>query len=113
MRAIPILALLALAAGCAPAAVVRPTVSDGQATFAWTGDADAVFLVGTPTAWRRVALGRDGRRFSVRIPIAPGRHEYRLEVETGGAVRVVLPEGAERVADGFGGENAVLRVGGT
>jgi hypothetical protein len=112
VRALPTtLALLALA-GCAPAATVRTTVSDGEATFAWTGDADAVFLAGTPTAWKRVPLARDGRRFRVRVPVPPGRHEYRLEVEAGGAVRTVLPDGAERVEDGFGGENAVLRVEG-
>ncbi len=113
MRAISTVALLAALAGCAPAATIRATVSDGEATFVWTGDADAVFLVGSLTAWERVPLARDGRSFGVTIPVAPGRYEYRLEVESGGAVRVVLPEGAERVDDGFGGENAVLRVGGT
>lgn len=113
MRAFPTLALLAALAGCAPSATVRPAVSNGEATFAWTGDADAVFLVGTPTGWRRLPLERHGRRFTVRVPVAPGRHEYRLEVETAGDVRTVLPDGAERVEDGFGGENAVLRVGGT
>ncbi len=113
MRAFRTLAVVAALAGCAPAATVRPTVSDGEATFAWTGAADAVFLVGTPTAWRRAPLARNGRRFTIRIPVAPGRHEYRLEVEAGGAVRTVLPEGVERVEDGFGAENAILRVGGT
>ena len=104
--------MLALAS-CAPAATVRPVVEDGEATFAWTGEADAVFLVGTPTSWQRVPLARDGRRFRLRLKVAPGRHEYRLEVEVGGEVRTVLPDGVERVEDGFGGENAVLRVGGT
>ncbi len=113
MRALPTLAVLAALAGCAPSATVRPTVSDGEATFAWEGDADAVFRVGTLTAWKRVPLSRDGRRFAIRVPVAPGRYEYRLEVEAGGAVRTVLPEGAERMEDGFGGENAILRVGGT
>ncbi len=111
MRALPTLCLLALSA-CA-SATVRATVEAGEATFIWTGDADAVFLVGTPTAWRRVPLAREGRRFTLRLPLPPGRHEYRLEVEAGGAVRTVLPDGGERVDDGFGGENAVLRVGGT
>ena len=112
MRASPAAALLALAA-CAPSATVRATVSGGEATFVWTGAADAVWLVGTPTAWQRVPLARDGRRFTLRLPVAPGRHEYRLEVDVGGAVRTVLPDGAERVDDGFGGENAVLRVAGS
>ena len=111
MRAFPTVALLALAA-CATAGV-RASVEDGTATFTWTGQADAVYLVGTPTEWRRVPLLRDGHRFTVRLPIPPGRHEYRLEVEAEGTVRTALPEDAERVEDGFGGENAVLRVGGT
>jgi hypothetical protein len=112
VRALPTLALLALAS-CAPAATIRPPGTDGEATFAWKGDADAVFLVGTMTSWRRVPLVREGGEFGLRLQVAPGRHEYRLEVEAGGAVRTVLPPGAERVEDGFGGENAVLRVGGT
>jgi hypothetical protein len=112
VRALPAAALLALAS-CAPSATVRPTVEDGAVTFAWEGEADAVWVVGTPTSWQRVPLARRGRTFSVRLRIAPGRYEYRLEVEAGGTVRTVLPEGAERTDDGFGGENAVLRVEGT
>ncbi len=113
MRALPTFAAVAALVACAPAATVRPTVSDGEATFAWTGAADAVFLVGTLTGWQRVAFARDGDRFTLRLPVAPGRYEYRLEVLAAGAVRTVLPDGAERTEDGFGGENAVLRVGGT
>jgi hypothetical protein len=112
VRALPLAAAAALAA-CAPPATLRPAVEGGEVTFAWTGEADAVFVAGTPTGWRRVPLARKGRTFTVRLPISPGRHEYRLEVEAAGAVRIVLPDGAERVDDGFGGENAVLRVGET
>ncbi len=111
MRALPAAALLALAA-CAPSATVRATAANGEASFVWSGDADAVWLVGTPTAWRRVPLVRDGRRFTLRLPLEPGRYEWRLEVVVAGTVRTVLPDGAERGDDGFGGENAVLRVGG-
>ncbi len=107
------LALLALASCAAPAASVRPSGADGEVTFAWTGDADAVFLAGTMTSWERVPLARDGRTFRLRLRVAPGRYEYRLDVEDGGAVRTALPDGVERVEDGFGGENAVLRLGGT
>ncbi len=113
MRALPTFAAVAALVACAPAATVRPTVSDGEATFAWAGSADAVFLVGTLTGWKRVPLARDGDRFTLRVAVEPGRYEYRLEVEAAGAVRTVLPDGAERVEDGFGGENAILRVGGT
>jgi len=103
-------AALALACGT-PGATVRPA-GGGAVTVAWTGEADAVFVTGTLTGWRRVRLGRAGRRFSATLDAPPGRHEYRLEVEVGGAVRVFLPDGAERVDDGFGGENAVYRPGG-
>lgn len=113
MRAAPSLALLALLAfaACAPRAVVRPA-DGGRVSFAWTGAADAVWLSGTMTGWERVPLARRGGRFAVALDVPPGRHEYRLEVESAGALRIVLPEGAERVDDGYGGENAVLRAGG-
>jgi hypothetical protein len=111
VRALPTLALLGLSA-CATAGA-RATVADGEATFTWTGEADAVYLAGTPTSWRRVPLPREDGRFTLRLRVPPGRHEYRLEVESGGVVRAVLPPGSERVEDGFGGENAILRVGGS
>jgi hypothetical protein len=82
-------------------------------TFAWSGEADLVWLVGSMTAWERVPLAREGGgRFATSLHVAEGRHEYRIEVELGGVLRVVLPEGVERVDDGYGGENALLRVGG-
>jgi hypothetical protein len=82
-------------------------------TFEWSGEADAVWVVGSMTGWERVPLAREGGgRFATSLSVPEGRHEYHLEVELGGVVRVVLPAGAERVDDGYGGENAVLRVGG-
>lgn len=113
MRAPPSLApLAALAlAACTPRVVVRPA-DGGRTTFAWTGHADAAWLAGTMTGWRRVPLERSGGGFAVELKVPPGRHEYRLEVEIAGEIRVVLPEGAERVDDGYGGDNAVLRAGG-
>jgi hypothetical protein len=107
-----LLAALALAS-CAPraTAVVRPA-RDGTVSFEWNGPADEVFLTGTMTGWRRVPLARRGGRFSTTLAVPPGRHEYRLEVHVGGTLTVVLPRGAERAEDGYGGENAVLRAGG-
>jgi len=105
------LALALLAAGCAAGAGVRPGGGGGAATtFRYQGPADEVLLAGSMTAWRPVPLARDGRRWELALPLPPGRYEYRLEVRQGAATRVELPPGAERAADDFGGENAVLRV---
>lgn len=110
MRARLLLLPLALAA-CAPRAIVRQE-SGGTVSFAWTGEGQEVLLSGTMTSWERVPLERRGSRFEKALFVPAGRHEYRLEVRAGGVTRVVLPEGTERVDDGYGGENAVLRAGG-
>jgi hypothetical protein len=104
--------LLGALAACAPraAAIVRPAAR-GTVSFEWRGQADAVSLSGTMTGWAPVALHREDGRFATALAVPPGRHEYRLEVSVGSTRTLVLPEGAERVDDGFGGENAVLRVG--
>lgn len=110
------LALAAVAAACAPRATVRPPVrastqgDPAPTVFTYRGPADAVALRGTMTGWDAVPLERDGDRFELAVSLASGRYEYRLEVRRGADLRIVLPEDAERVDDGFGGENAVLRV---
>lgn len=105
-----LLAALALWA-CAPRATVRPA-GEGQMRFAWDGKAEAAWVSGTMTGWSRVPLLPSGGRLEATLAVPPGRHEYRLEVMETTGLRVVLPAGAEVVEDGFGGENAVLRVGG-
>ena len=109
-RRIVLAAGLVLAA-CAPRATVRPA-GDGQVLFAWSGDAEAAWVSGTMTGWTRVPLVRSGGRLEVTLPVPPGRYEYRLEVLETTGIRVVVPPGAEVVEDGFGGQNAVLRVEG-
>jgi hypothetical protein len=111
VKALLLAGALALAA-CAPGAtaIVR-AAPEGTTSFEWTGPADAVFLQGTMTGWARVPLRRQGGRFAIALAVPPGRHEYRLEVQVGAALTAVFPPRAERVDDGFGGENAVLRVG--
>lgn len=104
-----LLVAVALAA-CAPRATVRPS-GDGRVLFAWEGGGEAVWVCGTMTAWSRVPLVRSGGHFEVSLPVPPGRHEYRLEVLDKTGFRIVLPPGAERAEDDFGGENAVLRMG--
>lgn len=105
-----LLASLVLPA-CAPRLAVRPR-ADGLTVFAWSGEAEAAWISGTMTGWRRVPLARAGGRLEVALPVPPGRCEYRLEVLEKTGLRVVLPPEAEQVDDGFGGANAVLRPGG-
>ncbi len=100
-----------LAAACAaPATSVRP--GDGGAPTVWRvrTRADTVTLSGTMTGWRPVPLERHDGQFELRLRVPPGRHEYRLDAREGSSTRQILPDDVERAPDGFGGENAVLRV---
>lgn len=113
LGALAALSAAALAtSGCAPRATVRAPERGGRAptVFVYRGPAEAVVLRGSMTGWDAEPLERAGDRFRLAISLASGRYEYRLEVRRSGEWRVVLPEGAERVDDGFGGENALLRV---
>lgn len=105
-----LVALLLAPLGCAPRLAVRDG-GDGRVVFEWNGEAEAAWLVGTMTSWNRVPLVRTGGTFQVALKVPPGRHEYRLEVLEKTGIRTLLPPGVERVDDGFGGENAVLRQG--
>lgn len=105
------LALALLAAACAaPGSSLRPGTGGGETTFRVHGPADEVWLVGSMTGWRPVPLARDGDQWVLRLPLEPGRYEYRLEVREHGVTRVEWLPGAERADDGFGGENGILRV---
>ena len=110
VRGVGLVAALALAA-CAPRATVRPA-GDGLVLFAWNGEASQAWVCGTMTGWSRVPLTRSEGRLEVTLAVPPGRHEYHLEVLETTGLRVVLPPGAEVVEDGYGGANAVLRMGG-
>jgi hypothetical protein len=103
------LALAAALLACAPRATVRRG-EPGQFLFLYDGPADAVSLRGSMTGWREVPLAPSGGAFVLTLAVPPGRHELRLEVRRHGASWVVLPSGTERVSDGFGGENAILRA---
>lgn len=103
-----VLALLALA--CAPAVTVRPGSRAGPTVFRVEASAGEVVLSGTMTGWRRQPLERRQGAFELRLELAPGRYEYRLEVRDKRGIHLVHPPGVERVDDGFGGENAVLRI---
>lgn len=106
----PIVAALAAAAlACAAPIVVRPGDRTHPTVFRVRSDARSVVLSGTMTGWRPRPLERRGDAFELTLALPPGRHEYRLEILDDQGAHVVFSEG-ERTADGFGGENAVVRV---
>lgn len=108
-RRLAALALGVALAACASGRVdVRP-VREGV-VFRYRGSADAVTMSGSMTRWSPVPLVRDGNGFALWLPLSPGRYEYRLEIRNGSAITTLVPEGVEHVDDGFGGENAVVRV---
>lgn len=115
-RAGPWLAVALLAAtsslpACAPRAVVVPGGPERATTFRYAGPGDAVALVGDMTGWSPLALAPSEGGWALSLPLPPGRYEYRLEVRRGERRLPALPAGTERVEDGYGGENAVLRIG--
>lgn len=103
-------ALAALALACAPAVTVRPGDGHGPTVFRVDAAAQQVILSGTMTGWHARPLERHGGVFELSLELGPGRYEYRLEVRDTTGTRLVHPKDAERVDDGFGGENAVLRI---
>lgn len=106
----PLAAAAALALACAAPITVRPGDRTHPTVFRVRCDARAVVLSGTMTGWRPSPLERHGKDFELALELPPGRHEYRLEILDDSGRHVVFSEGSERTADGFGGENAVVRV---
>ncbi len=99
-----------LALGCATPVTVRTGGAGGRTVFRVHAEARAVLLSGTMTGWRPRPLEQRGKDFELTVDVPPGRHEYRLEVLDDTGDHVVFSRDAERTDDGFGGENAVLRV---
>jgi len=106
-----LLALSLALPACAPRAAVVPGGAARPTTFRYAGPGDGVALVGDMTGWSPVELAPAAGGWALSLPLPPGRYEYRLEVRRGERRLPALPAGAERVEDGYGGENAVLRVG--
>ncbi len=110
LRPLAALLLIPLAA-CAPRVAVRPGDGAGTTVFSVRSSAGTVTLAGSMTGWQRRPLVRRGDRLELDLALPPGRYEYRLEETAGGgASKVIFAEGVERTPDGFGGENALLRV---
>ncbi len=107
-RHLPALALAVLA--CTTRVEVRPGGRERPTVFRVPSGAEVVTLSGSMTGWRprRLEL-RDGL-LELGLDLPPGRYEYRLEVLDAEGSHVIFPEGVERTPDGFGGENAVVRV---
>ncbi len=100
--------LLGLA--CAPRVAVVPGGRSAPTVFRVRAKAQGVVLTGTMTGWRARPLERADGAFEISLELAPGRYEYRLEALDSHGIHVFFSEGAERTDDGFGGENAVLRI---
>lgn len=98
------------ALACAPPILVRPGGKGSPTAFEVRSSAHAVYLSGTMTGWLPRRLERRGNGFDLSIELPAGRYEYRLQAEGDSGTTLLFPEGAERTPDGFGGENAVLRV---
>ncbi len=99
-----------LGVACTPRASVVPGGRSAPTVFRVRAKAREVVLSGTMTGWRPRPLERADGGFELRLELAPGRYEYRLEALDSRGIHVVFSEGAERTDDGFGGENAVLRI---
>jgi hypothetical protein len=104
------LALVVAGVGCAPSATVRPGGAGAPVVVRYAGAADAVELIGDMTGWQPVPFQRSGDGWVLELQLPAGRYEYRLALRRGEETVPFLPDGAERVHDGYGGENAVLRV---
>jgi hypothetical protein len=109
-RVLILAAAAAIVLACAPSVSVRPGGAEHPTIFRVHVRARAVVLSGTMTRWHPMQLERRGGDFVLALDVPPGRHEYRLEVLDDAGAHVVFSEGVERTDDGFGGENAVLRV---
>ena len=94
----------------APRVTVRPEPGGRVVLRIRAQGARKATLSGSMNGWRSEPLEVRGDAFEVALDLAPGRYEYRLEVIDERGAHVLFSEGAERVPDGFGGENAVLRV---
>jgi len=102
------LALAVLA--CAPSVTVRPGGEAALTLFRVRVKASRVEIAGAMTDWRARPLRRVEGGFELELKLPPGRYEYRLTVMDSSGIHEVFPEEGERTPDGFGGENAVLRV---
>lgn len=100
-------AILAVVAAAAP----HPPAADGIVFTLTRADARDVSLAGTFNRWdparhRLAGPDRDGR-WTITLPLAPGRYEYQFVVN--GAAWMPDPA-APSVDDGLGGRNSVLTV---
>ena len=102
-------AALALACG-GPRAELRRSGDEGVLVRVRAAGARGAALLGSMNGWRPEPMERRGDAFELAMRLPPGRYEYRIEVTDAAGSREIWPDGAERVADGFGGENGVLRV---
>lgn len=89
-------------------------VADGLRFQVRYKGAGRLYLTGDFNGWADpgVPLRRAGRnRYTVTVPLEPGRYEYRIRIVEGDETRwLALPDAARTVSDGFGGVNGVCIV---
>lgn len=105
--------ILALLAAAAPAFAADPPASDaGAVTLSLVlQNAREVALAGSFNQWdreRHKLAGPDPKgRWTITLPLAPGRYEYLFVVN---GTDWVPDPAAPSVSDGLGGKNSVLLV---
>ncbi len=99
-----------LISSCTPKVLVKPGVGKEPTVIRVHVKAEKVILCGSMTDWRPVKLPRQAGRFELSLFLPPGRYEYHLQAHDASGARLLFPEEAERVDDGFGSENIVLRI---
>ena len=109
-RVAALLALLALACGCAGVRLM-PERRGGVVHFRIRAPgATRASLVGTFNRWTPSSSPmstRDGELWEAAVSLAPGRHSYVFLVDD---LPVRPPEAPMYEDDGFGGENGVIEI---
>jgi 1,4-alpha-glucan branching enzyme len=104
--------ILAFLAATVPAFAADPPAPDAAVTFSLVKpDAREVALAGSFNQWDReqhrlAGPDRNGR-WTITLPLAPGRYEYLFVVNS---TDWVPDPAAPTVSDGLGGKNSVLLV---
>jgi len=103
--------------GCLPANTLsrNPSTPRGKIliTFTYEGKAKSVCVCGDFNQWspKRNCMKREGNRWTVRIPLSPGRYRYLFLIDN--KRWIPDPKAYLNEKDGFGRKNSILIVEGT
>jgi hypothetical protein len=99
-----------LISSCAPKVLVKPGMGKEPTVLRVHIKAEKVILCGSMTDWQPVELPSQAGKFELSLFLPPGRYEYWLKAHDASGARLLFPEEAEKVDDGYGSENIVLRI---